>query len=110
MPTPRIPRDKPPLWGRAHVTLADRDVTDVQIDMQPAVLVSGHVIFEGASAKPPENIGQHVALDATPVGGPAGLSHHAKIDDDGAFVIRGLARGEYFLRPARRHQAGTSKP
>ncbi len=37
---------KPPLWGRAHVTLADRDINDVSINMQPAVLVSGHVIFE----------------------------------------------------------------
>jgi hypothetical protein len=90
---------KTPLWGRAHVTLADRDVTGVQIDMQPAVIVSGHVIFESASAKPPENLSQHVAFDATPVGALAGSSRHAKVGDDGAFEIRGLARGEYFIRP-----------
>jgi len=92
--------DRPALWGRARLTLAGRDVTDVKIDMEPAVTVSGHVIFEGASAKPPEKIGEHFWLEATPVGGPADPSHHAKIDDDGAFVIRGLARGEYFLRPS----------
>ncbi|HKW02169.1 MAG TPA: carboxypeptidase-like regulatory domain-containing protein [Vicinamibacterales bacterium] len=91
--------DRPALWGRARVTLADRDVTDVKIDMEPAITVSGHVIFEG-SAKLPEKIGEHFWLEATPVGGPADPSHHAKIDDDGAFVIRGLARGEYFLRPS----------
>ena len=90
---------KPPLWGRAHVTLADRDVNDVPIIMQPAVLVSGHVIFESTSAKRPENLSQHVALDATPVGALAGVSRHAKVDDEGAFEIRGLARGEYFIRP-----------
>lgn len=91
--------DKPALWGRARVTLADRDVADVKIEMEPAVTVSGHVIFESASAKPPEHLSQKIWVDATPVGALPHLSHHAKVDDDGAFVIRGLARGEYFLRP-----------
>ena len=90
--------DKPALWGRTRVTLADRDVTDVKIDMEPAVTVSGHVIFEGSSAKPPEKIGEHWAR-ATPVGALGGSSRHAKVGDDGAFEIRGLARGESFIRP-----------
>lgn len=89
---------KPLVWGRAHVTLADRDVTGVKIEMQPTVTVSGHVVFESTTAKPPQNLSQHIALDATPSGGLSHLSRHAKVADDGAFVIRGLARGEYFLR------------
>jgi hypothetical protein len=68
--------------------------------MEPAVTVSGHVIFESASAKPPEHLSQHIVLDATPTGALSALSRHATVDDDGTVVIRGLARGEYFLRPA----------
>jgi hypothetical protein len=91
--------DKPALWGRARVTLADRDLTDIKIDMEPALTVTGHVIFESATAKPPDNLGQKIALDATPVGALPQLSRHAKVADDGAFAITGLARGEYFVRP-----------
>jgi hypothetical protein len=91
--------DKPALWGRARVTLADRDLTGVTIDMEPALTMTGHVIFESASTKPPEHLSQHVAIDATPVGALATLSRHTKVDDDGTVVIRGLARREYFLRP-----------
>ena len=90
---------KAPLWGRARVSLADRDVTDVKIEMEPSAIVSGQVIFERASATPPDHLSQHIALEAFPVGGVAQLSYHARVDDGGAFMIRGLARGEYFIRP-----------
>lgn len=87
------------LYARTPVSLIDRDVTDVRVELEPAATVSGQVVFEGA-APAPEHPGQVVVVDAVPMHSSNNLARHAYIDDAGALAIRGLARGEYFLRTA----------
>ena len=97
--------DKPALWGRTRVTLADRDVTDVKIDMEPAVTVSGHVIFEGASAKPPEKIGEHFCARGH-AGGRAGRSFTSREDRRRRRVRDPRSGAQRVLPPPERAAAG----
>ena len=86
------------LYARTFVSLIDRDVTDVRVELEPAATVSGRVVFESATRPAPENQSQLVVLDAVPLRGASTLARHAFVNDEGALAIRGLARGEYFLR------------
>jgi len=85
------------LYARTPVSLIDHDVTDVRVELEPAATVSGQVVFEGA-APAPDHPGQTVVLDAVPMHSSNNLARHAFIDATGALAIRGLARGEYFVR------------
>ncbi|MFI5178094.1 MAG: collagen binding domain-containing protein [Vicinamibacterales bacterium] len=85
----------PSLWGRAAVTVADRDVDDVRITMQPGATVSGQVAYEIVHGPP--NTGHALSIDVVAASGRS--ARQGDIDDQGAFAIHGLAPGSYFVFP-----------
>jgi len=43
----------PRMWARTTVTIADRDITDLVVTLQPGLTVQGHVVVDRANAVPP---------------------------------------------------------
>ncbi len=78
--------------GSAHVTVAGGvDTPDVVVRLDPPREVTGRVAFDGASRRPPTtNI--EVALRSV-----TGFGGTAKVADDGAFTVKDVAPGRYFV-------------
>lgn len=74
-----------PMWGEAAVTVVDRDVTDVRIELRPALTLSGRLVFQGAT--PPDPSRFMIALPPTTRTGRSGSSGTA-VAADGTFVLR----------------------
>jgi hypothetical protein len=96
---PDAPGDeKPALWGRAPVVV-DRDVADVKVEMSLGATVMGQVVFEVTSRRPPADLHTTTSVDA--IFARTGRSaRRAVVDDSGAFALRGLEPGEYFVHPS----------
>jgi hypothetical protein len=74
-----------PMWGEAPVTVVDRDVTDVRIELRPALILSGRLVFQGAT--PPDPARFLVTLPPTKRTGRTGSGGTA-VTADATFALR----------------------
>jgi hypothetical protein len=83
------------MWAREEISVADSALL-VSLHLQPAMTISGRVVFEGPSAPPSDVTGLEIrlvppgsggSLDAGPQGGQLG--------PDGRFTFSGVTPGEY---------------
>ena len=87
-----------PLWGRTAVSVGQRDIDDLVVQMQPVVTVRGRIVPE-----PGTTVSGRVSLTAEPADGdptsgqPRGET--APNDPSLAFTINGLIGGRYLIRP-----------
>ncbi|MFB3778568.1 MAG: collagen binding domain-containing protein [Bryobacteraceae bacterium] len=78
--------------GRAPVTVVDRDVVDVLIQMQTPVTVNGAILVEDAAEVDFTKL--HVGLATLDSMGP---SYGAFVRSDGSFVLEGCSPGRYTI-------------
>lgn len=97
------PAEDPPLWGTAEVAVAGQDVSDVVIELQRGVTVSGQVVFQPTTLTPPADFGT-TQLSMFPFAPEQnnfmfmGPSPQAKVDAaSGKFTIPDVMPGKYRL-------------
>jgi hypothetical protein len=84
--------------ARLQVTVGGTDVSNLVVVLQPGATISGRVVREDGSPLPGTISVQVDPASGDPtLGGPA-TSREPGQNPDGAFTIRGLHPGEYFLR------------
>jgi hypothetical protein len=93
---------EPKLWAVADIVVAGQDITNVMLEMQRGVTISGHLIFQGSTGEPaPQDLSQ-LEVSALPI--PTG-SHNfqlatnaqGKSDVSGRFTISDVMPGRYRL-------------
>ena len=88
------------LWAASDITIGGRDISDLVLNLQPGMTVSGRITFEGSSLTPPADLtrvrvnlqarGQQVGMEMGPV-------PPAEVDAGGRFTIVGVAPGKYAI-------------
>jgi hypothetical protein len=108
------------LWGERAVVVAGQDVENVSIALAPAASLSGRLVFEATTAKPPADLSQvrlqfiaTEALAQAQGGGGGGLASliSATVQPDGTFRAVGLPPDRYTVTaswPGMRSGDGTS--
>jgi Carboxypeptidase regulatory-like domain len=98
------------LWASVPVSVADSDVSNVSLALQPGLTVTGRLVFAGASPPPtPDQLQQQrpgVRLQPLQTaggraGGPAFPNLAQLTSADGTFTLRGYIPGPYSLIPPR---------
>jgi hypothetical protein len=98
-----FPRGKTgePGFGRAVVTVTDKDVTAVAVPLTSGVTVSGHFVWDGQPTAPGRGAVPGVWLDpadGTPaLGAPQSGFHLANEGEPMPFEITGVMPGRYFV-------------
>lgn len=92
----------------AQVIVADEDIRNVVLDLQPGVTVSGRVVFRGTRPQSPADVmaraGLEIRLDPA-VPGPLTLwpgSSRTRPDETGQFVLHDVFPGEYRISTSQR--------
>jgi hypothetical protein len=91
------------LWAASEIAVNGEPVSDVALQLQPGMSVSGTVVFDGAA---PGSIDlSRLRVSVVPAGAPiaGGFSstRDAPVDAGGRFTIQGVAPGRYRLLPGR---------
>ena len=123
-PPPRGPGGAAPvfdLWGDREITVAGQDMDNVAIALAPASSLSGRVVFNGTTEKPPQDLSQiqlqFIATDALAQaqagagGGYAASAIAGTVQADGTFRAIGLPPDRYSVAaswPGMRSGGGTS--
>jgi hypothetical protein len=85
------------LWASTDVTIDGRDLSDLTLNLQPGMTLSGRVAFSGAGAPPADLSAIRVnlrPLDAQAFGGsPPAL----QVDASGNFTMTGVVPGRYAI-------------
>ena len=96
---------EPLLHADAPVTLADRGVRGVRLELAPGARVSGRVEFEGAARRPTTAEWRALWVSIDPAGGQvfraAGsreMTTGGRVEDDGRFVLPSAWPGRYVIR------------
>jgi len=85
----------PVLWARLPITVGDADVSDLTVPLQPGIRISGHVEFDGTSAKPTPDVLARLLLLLTPLT-PSETVPNTPVSPDGQFATSGAPPGKYF--------------
>jgi protocatechuate 3,4-dioxygenase beta subunit len=85
----------PPLWALADVTLIPGEAASLTLTLQPALSMTGRVIFQGTALPPPADLST-VALRLRTLG-PASVSTTQQIDAAGSVTIGGIVPGRYAI-------------
>jgi len=96
-PLTALPTD-PTLWGGMAVTVGETDVHNVAVVLRPGARLSGRLVFEGASERPPVDVIQRISISISSIGGsmPSQVSLAQKrIDAEGNFSTVGYPPGRY---------------
>jgi hypothetical protein len=84
------------LWASADVAVEGRDVTDLGLNLQPGMTISGRVAFDGAS-QPPADL-TTIRINLRPLDGQQLLgANGAQVDAGGNFSITGVPPGRYAI-------------
>ena len=97
-------------WASEEISVSGSDVTDVSLVLKPAFTVTGKVVFEASTMKPPEDMTTvrlaMTSMNDTPsspiealIGSMLGGSS-VTMAGDGTFVAKGLSPGRYRLSTA----------
>jgi hypothetical protein len=85
---------KPPLWAMADVTVSGAEPISLTLTLQPAMAISGRLVFDGTSIPPPPDLARVIVLLRAM---PGTFSPHSvsSTDKSGAFTIVGTTPGRY---------------
>lgn len=95
--------EEPSLWATLDVPVAGEDISDITLQMQGGVTVSGRIVFEGSRQPPTDLTLLQIGLSPTrPQSSPGLLSSSAQgsVDGNGRFTIPDVLPGEYRLYAA----------
>ena len=93
------PRQDTRLWAMVEFAVAGQDITNLALDLQPGMSVSGHVVFQGTRQTPPSDLSS-LRVSVEPVmtyaSGPQLASRtQGTVDSTGRFRIDNVMPGEY---------------
>jgi hypothetical protein len=86
------------LWASTDVSVEGRDVSDLTLNLQPGMTITGRVAFDGTGAPPADVTMARVNLVPMETGGPGPGVTQQPIDAAGNFSISGVVPGRYSLR------------
>ncbi|HUL73457.1 MAG TPA: carboxypeptidase-like regulatory domain-containing protein [Vicinamibacterales bacterium] len=88
------------LWASVDVTVNGQDVSDVALNLQPGMTVSGRVAFDGSTLAPPTDLTRvRVTIQARGQQTPElGNIPPAQVDASGHFTLTGVPPGRYVLQ------------
>ena len=86
--------DKPALWAQATVELSPGEPAQVNLVLQPALTVTGKILFEGATLTPPADLSK-VLVSLRGSGWSASTT--TTIDSSGGLTITGVIPAEYSI-------------
>jgi hypothetical protein len=99
---------EPLLHADAPVTVADRGVRGVRLELAPGARVSGRVEFEGAARRPTAAEWRALWVGIDPAGGQTFLAAGSResriggrVEEDGRFVLPSVWPGRYVILLAR---------
>ena len=87
-------------WANGEVTVDGRDVSGIELRLQPGMTVTGKFVFEATTLKPPTDWSRvTIRLSPAPT---AGISiavnvPGAEIAEDGTFKLEGASPGRYLI-------------
>ena len=87
-------------WANGEVTVDGRDVSGIELRLQPGMALSGKLVFEATTLKPPADLSRvMIRLSPAPI---AGISiavnvPAAEIAEDGTFKLEGASPGRYLI-------------
>jgi hypothetical protein len=88
------------LWASADITIAGAEPIKVALMLQPGMTITGRVVFDGSTLKPPSDLSRaRVAL--LPLAGTSAMNSAvmSPVDAAGAFSITGVTPGRFRLVP-----------
>lgn len=88
------------LWASTDITVSGQNMTDVVLNLQPGMTVSGNVTFVSSSISPPTDL-TRVRVTIQPRGSQTtemGGIPPATVDANGRFTITGVPPGLYMLQ------------
>lgn len=95
----------PPLWAKAEVDVSGGNVSGLELRLQPALSISGRVVFDGKTLAPPDNLTSVRITLSSPVGPGGGMANQTNYglgtsiavnaDEDGFVRASGIIPGEY---------------
>jgi protocatechuate 3,4-dioxygenase beta subunit len=94
-PPERLATSAPVWWAIAEVDVAGQNL-DVPLDLQPAMTMTGRLVFEGALPRPDDFTGLRGYLVPRNAGGNLGAGPPGgQVDKDGRFMFSGVTPGSY---------------
>jgi hypothetical protein len=86
------------LWADRQISVANRDIDGLTIELQPGLTISGRLAFAGTTLEPPARL-DRVTIGVLPEDGGAISIRVPPVSAraDGTFEIGGLAPGRYIL-------------
>ncbi len=94
--TARSGAANPLVWAQQEMDLMGDDVSGIALVLQPALTVSGRVVFEGTTSGALYGAGDlRVLATGSGVASTAAAQPPVEVDDDGRFTIPNLVPGEY---------------
>jgi hypothetical protein len=84
---------RPALWARADVMVSSGQPATVALVLQPALTLTGTVVFEHTTLAPPKDTSQ-IEIYLRPAG-PDDVTTDAKVDANGALTVSGVIPGQY---------------
>jgi hypothetical protein len=97
-------------WASGDVTVAGRDVADVTLTLRPALTVTGKVVYDASTQKPPSDLTSvRLAVTSMTDGAASPIetmvqsmlgASSATVSADGTFVVKGLSPGRYRIASA----------
>jgi hypothetical protein len=93
---------RPILWAQQDVTVRGEDVTGLSLALQPALSVSGRLVFDGATPPPADLSKVRLNLGPAPTTGTTTTTitmggTPPEINADGTFTLTGATPGRYRL-------------
>jgi hypothetical protein len=88
-------RDADTRWASADVTVSGAAPEAVALVLQPGVVVSGRIAFDGTGQPPADLSAFRVTLTSADPSDPGLSTSLAEVTADGAFAITGVAPGTY---------------
>ncbi|HUF48498.1 MAG TPA: carboxypeptidase-like regulatory domain-containing protein [Vicinamibacterales bacterium] len=94
------PSAGPSLYAELPVAVGTSHVDDLVVQLQAGARLSGHLVFDGTTARPPAERLQQVSLTVYPMAGSS-PANDARVDTEGRFTTAGYAPGRYTLFTGR---------
>ena len=87
-------------WANAEVTVEGRDVSGIELRLQPGMSLTGKLVFEATTLKPPTDLSRvTIRLSPAPTAGVSIAINvpTADVAADGTFKLEGASPGRYLI-------------